>query len=99
MTIRKANATTQKPDRCRRVSAAGSAWTLSVGAGSDCCTLMPASPDLHPAVDYKVDAGHVSALVGREEHRYVRYVLRLAEPTQECPAEHLASPVLVLQLP
>src|SRR5258708_2169400 len=99
MTMRKANATAQKPDRRRPVPAADVAWTSSLGAGADCCALTSASPHPHAAVDHKVDAGHIRALVGGEEQRHVRHILRFAEPTQEGPVAHFAGPALVLELP
>src|SRR6476660_8420843 len=96
MTIRKANAAAQKPDRCRGAAAAGSTGTLSVGCG-DRCVLTSASPDLHAAVDYQVDPGYVRALVAGKEQCDVRHVLRLAESAQQRPGKHLAAEGTVFQ--
>src|SRR6476620_1928245 len=84
MTIRKANAAAQKPDRWGCVSAAGSTRTLPVGCG-DRCVLTWRSPDLHAAVDDQVDARDVCALVAGEKQRDVRHVLGLAESAHRGP--------------
>src|SRR3954471_3584979 len=90
MTIERANATAQKPARYRDVAGAGGASTLSLGTRSDTCTLTRASPDVHAAIDHEVDGGHVRALLGGQEQRYVGHVLRPAETPEERPIEHLA---------
>src|SRR6476646_11763366 len=82
MTMRKANATGQKPDPPSRLLT-GSSLTLSAG--------IRASPDLHPAVDDDVDARDVRALIGGKEQREVRDVFRLTQTAQERPFDHRAS--------
>src|SRR5216683_5237768 len=56
------------------------------------------SPDVHASVDDNVDAGDVRALVRGQEKRDVRHLLRAAETTQERLAEHVVSPLRVVEL-
>src|SRR4051812_16400829 len=60
--------------------------------------LMSTSPHLHAAVDDDVDARYVRALVRDEEQRDVGDLLRLAEATEERLAEHVVSPLGVVEL-